>query len=182
MKKILLLAGLAGMVAANAEAVDMIPYVGMDAGYAMVDFNNEPEDALSTRNLSLAAVLGARTDHYGVEAFYMNSLRQHKSSEGDHLASRISGYGVDLLGFQQLGCSGRWELVGSAGLAQYKIKANEAGVGGYSDTGYAQRLGAGLQYALSENASVRVMYHHSWMNKSVIDSMDEFTVGIRYAF
>lgn len=181
MKKTLLLAGLAGMVAANAEAVDLTPYVGMDAGYSMVDYNNDGE-GLSTKNWSLAAVLGARTDHYGVEAFYMNSLRQHKSgAEDGHYASRISGYGVDLLGFQQLGCSGRWELVGAAGLGQYKLKVNDS-ESGESDTGYGYRLGGGLQYALSENTSVRAMYHHVWMNKSVIDSMDEFTIGVRYAF
>lgn len=175
MKKTLLLAGLAGMVAANAEAIDMTPYVGMDAGYSMVDY--ETGIQASTKNWSLDAVLGAREDHFGVEAFYMNSLRQHKADT----ATRISGYGVDLLGFQALGCEGRWELVGSAGLAQYKIKANDA-EGGASDTGYAQRLGAGFQYAVSDNTSVRVMYHHSWMNKSVIDSMDEFTIGFRYSF
>ncbi len=181
MKKTLLLAGLAGMVAANAEAVDMTPYVGMDAGYAMVDGNEFTNGALSTKNWSLAAVLGARTDHYGIEAFYMNSLRQHKSFEGEHYATRISGYGVDALAFQQLGCSGRWELVGAAGIGEYKIKANYA-EGGTSDTGYGYRLGGGLQYAMSENTSLRVMYHHVWMNKSTIDSMDEYTIGFRYAF
>ncbi len=175
MKKTLLLAGLAGMVAANAEAVDMTPYVGMDAGYASVDYNDYYY--LPTKNLSLAAVLGARTDHYGVEAFYMNSLRQHKAGA----ATRISGYGVDALAFQQLGCSGRWELVGAAGIGEYKIKANYA-EGGTSDTGYGYRLGGGLQYAMSENTSLRVMYHHVWMNKSTIDSMDEYTIGFRYAF
>lgn len=173
MKKTLLLAGLAGMVAANAEAIDVTPYAGLDAGYAMVDGNTDTNGELSTKNWSLAGVLGARTDHFGLEAFYMNSLRQHKA--GDH--TRISGYGVDLLGFQQLGCSGRWELVGAAGLGEYKLKAGHG-----SDTGYAQRLGAGVQYAVSENTTVRVMYHHAWMNKSVIDSMDEFTIGFRYAF
>jgi len=184
MKKMLLLAGFAGMVAANAEAVNVTPYVGLDAGYAMVDGNTDTNGALSTKNWSLSGVIGGRTDHFGLEAFYMNSLRQHKSvaEEGgqEHLNTRISGYGVDLLGFQQLGCSGRWELVGSAGLAQYKLKMNFAD-GGSSDTGYAQRLGAGLQYAASEKVTVRAMYHHSWMNKSYIDSMDEFTIGIRYA-
>ena len=165
------------MVAANAEAVDMTPYVGMDAGYAMVDGNTDTNGWMSTKNWSLAGVLGARTDHYGLEAFYMNSLRQHKADT----ATRISGYGVDALAFQQLGCSGRWELVGAAGLGQYKGKANTA-EGGASDTGYGYRLGGGLQYAMSENTSIRAMYHHVWMNKSVIDSMDEFTIGFRYAF
>lgn len=181
MKKTLLLAGLAGMVAANAEAIDATPYVGLDASYAMVDGNTDTNGWLSTKNWSLAGVLGARTDHYGLEAFYMNSLRQHKSDEDGHLNTRISGYGVDALAFQQLGCSGRWELVGSAGIGEYKLKGNSA-EGGDSDTGYGYRLGGGLQYALTENTSVRAMYRHVWMVKSDIDSMDEFTIGIRYAF
>ena len=175
MKKVLLLAGLAGMVAANAEAIDVTPYVGLDAGYAMVDGNTNSK--LSSKNWSLAGVVGGRTDHFGLEAFYMNSLRQHKADA----ATRISGYGVDALAFQQLGCSGRWELVGAAGIGEYKIKANTA-AGGTSDTGYGYRLGGGLQYAMSENTTVRAMYHHVWMVKSDIDSMDEFTVGVRYAF
>lgn len=176
MKKTLLLAGFAGMVAANAEAIDVTPYVGLDAGYGMVDFQNE-EEGLSTRNLFLSGVVGARTDHFGLEAFYKNSLKQHKEDS----STRISGYGVDALAFQQLGCSGRWELVGAAGLAEYKIKGHDSD-GAESDTGYAYRLGGGLQYALSENTSLRVMYHHSWVHHSIIDNMDEFTVGIRYAF
>ena len=81
--------------------------------------------------------------------------------------------------FQQLGCSGRWELVGSAGLANYKLKGDN-GLG--TDRGYAERLGAGVQYAMSENATVRVMYHHAWVHSSQLDALDEFTVGIRYAF
>ena len=73
MKKTLLLAGFAGMVAANAEAIDVTPYVGLDAGYGMVDFQNEV-DGISTRNLFLSGVVGARTDHFGLEDFYKNSL------------------------------------------------------------------------------------------------------------
>ena len=107
--------------------------------------------------------------------FYNAGLKEHKSSHD----SRISGYGIDALVFQQLGCSGRWELVGSAGLANYKLKGDN-GLG--TDRGYAERLGAGVQYAMSENATVRVMYHHAWVHSSQLDALDEFTVGIRYAF
>lgn len=182
MKKTLLLAGLAGMVAANAEAINVTPYVGLDATYAMVDGNENTNGSLSTKNWSLSGVVGGRTDHFGLEGFYLTSLRQHKSVEGEgHLNTRISGYGIDALAYQQLGCSGRWELVGATGIGEYKIKVNTAG-GGDSDTGIGYRLGAGLQYAMTENTSVRAMYHHVWMVKSELDSMDEFTIGIRYAF
>ena len=52
----------------------------------------------------------------------------------------------------------------------------------YSDHGLAYRLGAGVQYAVSENTTFRAMYHHSWINGSHLDALGEFTVGVRYAF
>ena len=67
MKKVLLLAGLAGMVAANAEAIDATPYVGLDLGYAMTDADTELSKAgvLSDSSYSLSGVIGARTDRFG---------------------------------------------------------------------------------------------------------------------
>lgn len=176
MKKTLLLAGIAGMLAANAEAIDATPYVGLDMNYAMVDSDSDVQ--LSSKDWSLSGVIGARTDRFGLEAFYNTGLREHKANA----STRISGYGVDALVFQDLGCSGRWELVGSAGLADYKIKAHGAAGENYSDHGLAYRLGAGVEYAVSEKTSVRAMYHHAWINGSHLDALDEFTVGIRYAF
>lgn len=173
MKKVLLLAGLAGMVAANAEAIDVTPYVGLDANYAMVD--TDSSHSISSKDWSLSGVIGGRTDRFGLEAFYNYGLKEHKSSHD----TRISGYGLDAIVYQQLGCSGRWELLGSAGIANYKIKGNN-GLG--TDYGMAERLGAGLQYAMTENASARVMYHHAWVNGSKLDSLDEISLGIRYAF
>ena len=180
MKKTLLLAGLAGMVAANAEAIDATPYVGLDLNYAMTDADTALSKAgvLDDSSWSLSGVLGARTDRFGLEYFYNGGLRAHKNGN----ATRISGMGVDALVYQDLGCSGRWELVGSAGLADYKIKAHGAAGENYSDHGLAYRLGAGVEYAVSEKTSVRAMYHHAWINGSHLDALDEFTVGIRYAF
>ena len=180
MKKVLLLAGLAGMVAANAQAFDATPYVGADATFALVHRDSAISQFTKNHNWSLAGVLGARTDHFGIEAFYNQGLRTVKNRG----RTRNTSYGVDLLAFQQLGCSGRWELVGSAGLAEYKYRAhNEAGFGGaYTDKGLGERLGAGVQYALTEKASIRAMYHHNWVHDSHVDGFDEFTIGLRYAF
>jgi opacity protein-like surface antigen len=180
MKKTLLLAGLAGMVAANAEAIDATPYVGLDLNYAMTDADTtlSKAGALDDSSWSLSGALGGRTDRFGLEYFYNAGIRAHKNGN----ATRISGMGVDALVYQDLGCSGRWELVGSAGIADYKIKAHGAAGENYSDHGLAYRLGAGVEYAVSEKTSVRAMYHHAWINGSHLDALDEFTVGIRYAF
>ena len=95
MKKTLLLAGLAGMVAANAEAIDATPYVGLDLNYAMTDADTalSKAGALDDSSWSLSGVLGARTDRFGLEYFYNAGLRAHKNGN----ATRISGMGVDAL-------------------------------------------------------------------------------------
>ncbi len=173
MKKILLLAGLVGIVASNAKAIDITPYIGLDANYAVVD--TDSSHSISSKDWSLSGIIGGRTDRFGLEAFYNYGLKEHKSSHD----TRISGYGIDAIIYQQLGCSGRWELLGAAGIANYKIKGNH-GIG--TDYGMAERLGAGLQYAITENTSARMMYHHAWVNGSKLDSLDEISLGIRYAF
>lgn len=173
MKKVLLLAGVAGMVAANANAFDVTPYVGLDANYSTVDRDSGTQ--VSPKSWSGAVILGARTDHYGIEAGYDHGKREHESA-GE---TRLSKYTIDLLGFQPLGCSGRWELVGSAGVTFNKID----GHGDYkSDHGYGERLGAGLQYALTENLAVRAMYHYNWIHQSYINNTNEISLGVRYSF
>ena len=172
MKKVLVLAGLAGMVAANAEAIDYTPYVGLDANYGIVD--TDTGSKISSKDWSLSAVLGARTDRFGLEAFYNLGKEEDKGE----VSTRLSSWGVDALVFQDLGCSGRWELVGSAGIAEYKLSNDTAN----TDKGMGERLGLGVQYALSENTTVRAMYRHAWIHDSVVNDVDEFTVGFRYAF
>ncbi len=177
MKKVLLLAGVAGMVAANANAFDVTPYVGLDANYSTVDRDSGTN--ISPKNWSAAAILGARTDHYGIELGYDHGKREHESNAERRGSTRLSKYTIDLLGFQPLGCSGRWELVGSAGVTFNKID----GHGGYkSDHGYGERLGGGLQYALTENLAVRAMYHYNWIHQSYINHTNEISLGLRYSF
>ena len=177
MKKVLVLAGVAGMVAANANAIDMTPYVGLDASYSVVK-RDHSDTQISSKNWALAGVLGARTDHYGVEAFYQPGMQEKK---GD-VKTRLTSYGVDLLGFQPLGCSGRWEGVVSAGIGEYDVRGHVDDVAGFKDHGFGYRLGAGLQYALTDTTAVRAMYHHAWINKSHVDATDEISLGVRYSF
>ena len=44
------------------------------------------------------------------------------------------------------------------------------------------RLNVGAQYNIDENWSVRGMYHHVYTQKSFIDAIDEFFLGVRYNF
>jgi len=175
MKKALLLAGVAGMIAANAQAFDVTPYVGLDATYSTIDADSGSK--ISNKNWAGAVVLGARTDHYGLEGYFENSLREHET----HMKTRNRKFGIDALAFQQLGCSGRWEAVASAGLTSNRVRVHSAGLS-HNDNGYGERLGAGLQYALTEKTSVRAMYHYNWIHHSVVNNANEISLGVRYAF
>lgn len=175
MKKVLLLAGVAGMVAANAEAIDFTPYAGLDATYSTIDADRASN--INNKNWAGAIVLGGRTDHYGLEAYFENSLREHETG----MKTRNRKYGIDVLGFQPLGCSGRWEGVASAGLTWNRVRTHANG-DVHNDNGYGERLGAGLQYALTEKTSVRAMYHYNWIHHSVVNNANEITLGVRYAF
>lgn len=53
------------MVAANAEAIDVTPYVGLDANYALVD--TDSSHSISSKDWSLSGVIGGRTDRFGLK-------------------------------------------------------------------------------------------------------------------
>lgn len=178
MKKILLLAGVAGLVASNANAVELTPYVGADYNYSFVDTDHDADGVISGHSHSGALVLGTKVTPYaGLEAFGEYSKKEHKLG----VRSKIYDYGLDLMGYIPLGCYGEWEVIGTTGMGWYTIKAQGYGEK-EKDRGWGYRLGAGLQYNMTENWSVRGMYRHVWVDKSYLDAIDEISLGVRYHF
>ena len=175
MKKALLLAGFAGMVAANASAINIAPYIGLDATFATIDSDKDAD--ISNKNWAGAFVLGGRTDRFGLEGYFENSLREHESD----MKTRNRKFGIDALAFQPFGCSGKWEGVASAGLTWNRIRAHGEGEA-HNDNGFGERLGAGLQYNVTEKLAVRAMYHYNWIHHSVVNNANEISLGVRYSF
>lgn len=174
MKKTLLLAGVASLFAYNANAIELAPYAGIDYNYSLVDHDSSMNGVMSGHSHSGTVVLGSKVTPYaGVEAFYELSKKEHKAN----YRTQIQGYGADVLGYLPLGCYGEWELVGSAGAGWYTAKYDKD-----QDSGWGYRLGAGVQYNMTENVAVRAMYRHVWVDKSVLDDLNEFSLGIRYSF
>lgn len=186
MKKTLLLAGVASVFAFNANAVELLPYVGLDYNYSMLNHDEavvvgEDSDAnlikdgvMAGQAHSASVVLGTKVTPYaGVEAFYQLSKKEHKVDD----RSQIQAYGADVLGYLPLGCYGEYEVLASAGLGQYTAKYNKD-----QDSGLGYRLGAGLQYNVTDNWAVRAMYRHVWVDKSILNSINEFSLGVRYSF
>lgn len=174
MKKILLLAGVAGVVAMSANAIEFNPYAGLDYNYSLVDHDNSMDGWMPGHANSGSVVLGSTFGQYaGVEAFYELSNKEHKRDN----RSQIQAYGADLMGYVPMGCYGEWNLIGAAGAGWYDAKYNKD-----NDAGWGYRLGAGLQYNFTDDWAVRGMYRHVWVDKSVLDALNEFSLGVRYYF
>lgn len=174
MKKYLLLAGVAGLFASNAHAFDVTPYVGVDYNYSLVDHDSSMDGVMPGQSHSGDVVLGTKLGQYaGIEAFYDLSKKEHKRAD----RTQIQAYGADLVGYLPLGCYGEWELLGTAGAGWYDAKYNKD-----NDAGWGYRLGAGVQYNISDEWAVRTMYRHVWVDKSVLNCMNEFSLGVRYSF
>ncbi len=174
MKKILLLAGVASVVAMSANAFDFTPYAGVDYNYSLTHHDDSMNGWMPGHANSGSVVLGTALGQYtGVEAFYQLSNKEHKRDN----RSQIQAYGADVMGYLPMGCYGEWELIGAAGAGWYDAKYNKD-----NDAGWGYRLGAGLQYNFANDWAVRAMYRHVWVDKSVLDCMNEFSLGVRYYF
>lgn len=192
MKKTLLLAGVAALVAANASAAEIKPYVGLDYVYSMADIDKVDGYQLFEEDVDAFAVsAGAKLhENFGVEAFYQQS---GEGKNTDTIAG-ISGvskfeykaYGLDVIGY--LPVTQKLELLGSLGVGYYdvdaklKITAPVEGHSSTSDDGWAWRIGAGAQYNFTENWGARVMARYADLDIDGIDNIVDLTAGIRYSF
>jgi len=183
MKKTLLLAGVAAFFAGNAVA-GVTPYIGLDGNYSSLDWAYDYEDSIEDDYASLSAIAGAKViRNFGVEAFYQfsNGEKNRDANAGlNH--SRFTAYGIDALGYLPLGCDGKVELIGGAGLGEYTFKVRNTYNGTLKDHSTGIRLNAGMQYNIDGNWAVRGMYHHVYTQKAYVDAIDEFSVGVRYKF
>lgn len=183
MKKTLLLAGVASVFALNAQALELTPYVGADYNMNFVHATSDWAGALPGKYHSGSVVFGTKvTPYFATEIF--GELSKHENKRDIH--TNYGAYGVDLFGILPLGCYGEWEVLGTAGMGRYvekaKIKGEYREHFTAHDWGY--RLGAGVQYNMTENWGVRGMYRHVILhnNDFGMTGMDVISLGVRYSF
>ena len=132
MKKSLLLAGVACvLIATNASAgwkdtihnavKDSKYYVGADYSYINADFGGSFEEAKDSYNSGILNV-GVRMDKFGVELFNQMSGKRTKDLADGDLKTKVNAYGMDLYGYQPLGCEGKYDLLATVGIANYYYK------------------------------------------------------------
>ena len=173
MKKTLLLAGVASLFAVNTANAEVKPYVGLDYNYSSYGMDKPYNDAFEDDYNSLSFVAGAKLmENFGLEAFYQRSLNEKNTYDGDKYSSRIQNYGVDALGYLPLGCDKEVELIAGLGLGQYQTKYREQGYTSSKEEALGIRANVGAQYNIDENWSVRGMYRHVYLQKSVMNDIN----------
>lgn len=188
MKKSLLLAGVAVLFSANAYAVDIKPYVGLDYVYSMADIDKQEGYSVYEEDLSAFAVSAGARFHpnFGVEAFYQQSEEGEKTTmtylKG---TDQYKAYGIDVIGYFPV--MEKLELVGSLGVARYNVDAEVKipllGLeGDGDDKGMGYRLGAGAQYNFNDNIAARAMVRYVDTDIDGLDNIVDLTLGIRYTF
>ena len=168
----LMVAASALAFSASANALEFTPYVGVDYNYTDVASHSAHFNSGSLN-------VGTNYNKYfGTELLYQYSTEDKKAGE----KTRIEGYGLDLYGYLPLGCDQTFSLLGTAGIAEYKVTSKYDGEKD-KDHGYGYRLGAGAMYNINENVSVHALARYVFTDKiEGIDHLMEYTLGARYNF
>ena len=192
MKKMLLLATSACLFAMNAQASDMMkemrPYVGIDYAYSDADISKIDNKQYFNHQFNSGDInVGVRMGKYmGVEAFFQKSMEEKKTvfntikTKADFYA-----YGLDLMGYMPV--HEKIELIGALGVAQYDVtaKARNTETGAkihHDDSGFGIRMGAGVQYNITDNVAVRALGRYTWLDVDNVNHLKEFVIGARYSF
>lgn len=182
MKKYLLLSAAAFLMATQANAYDLNPYIGMDLGGAHVKAAGKKLDGSS--NVAVANInVGVKFNPYfGLELSSQGSSDSDIDNLGDLSYSSI---GLDAVGYVPLNY--QWQLLGMAGLGYYDFDIElDHKVDGwdihYSRNKTAFRAGLGLQYELNDKWAIRGLarYHH--IDNDYFDYIADYMIGLKYKF
>lgn len=178
LKKISLLALFGMFFYTNANALEFRPYVGLQYNYSEFD----AEDITPDMN-SYSLIIGTEYNKYfGTEIFYQNSDKSNDYVRNEKIKTDFASYGLDVYGYLPLGCNRVFSLLGTAGIANYDVDITSSDDKG-EDNGLGYRLGAGVQYSLTNNIAFRAIARYIWTDKlDQSDDAQEYSLGIKYIF
>ncbi len=187
MKKTLLLAGAACiLMAAEASAgwSDMAQnsklYVGADYAFSSYDFKGGLDEAKKSYNSAMVNI-GTRMDRIGAEIFGQWSGKRTKDLTDGKLKTKVNAYGLDLYGYQPLGCEGKYDLLATIGVADYYYKG-ESKDGSHSNNRIGWRIGGGAMYNMTDHVSARIVGRYAYIGAKELNHVAEVTAGLRYSF
>ena len=123
-------------------------------------------------------IIALNNKYFGTEVFYQVSDEdKDKGTKSD-----FDAYGLDAYAYIPLGCDRVWSVFATAGIANYDSDTTSSTEKG-KDNGLGYRLGAGIQYSVTNDLAIRAIARHVWADKlEDVDGMKEFSLGVKYAF
>ena len=162
----------------SASALEYKPYVGLDyVRSAPMSYNaREARPQYDSASVNVGTTYNA---YFGTELFFQDSYKEERHDT----RTSYKGYGLDLVGYLPLGCDRIFNLLGTAGVGEYKFDLKESGANSSTDTGLGYRFGAGAQYHFDDNWSARALVRYvEFDNMNTLDHTVEYVVGGRYSF
>ncbi|MBO4285069.1 MAG: porin family protein [Alphaproteobacteria bacterium] len=202
MNKTLLLAGAAAMFAANAQALEVTPYVAARISY---DFtrNNAVVNSMKIKGNDNTwgshIAVGAKHGAFRLETEYNGGKTAKKKYKGEEIDAKINlktrslmvnaYYDINL-------CSRFTPYVGvGAGIAKLDLRGNLGGqaVEKVNTSNFAWQIGAGVSYAATDSMDVDFGYRYvdtgaayvakgDLLNAKLNTARHEIYAGIRYNF
>ena len=191
MKKIFTLFFILLCTSSYANTAHFRPYIGFDGGLSIADYTTDiaQEENYYSATINAGARIGR---NFGFELFFTHS----SSNDAEYIYSLETlnheiyymGFGFDIYAYY--GISPEFDFFTSFGVANYKIYNKYEYITPYlsetqtqSDNSVNTRLGIGFMYTLpSDNLSLLLQYQYAPISNEIINTLSEFSVGVRYIF
>lgn len=166
------------------------PYIGVDFGLNIVDYKYQTD--LDDIFYSITVNTGIKSGKYfGFELFFTqsstNNLEYISDTQAHNHEYYYQAFGFDVFGYYNI--FQHTDFFTTVGIANYKTynKHNCVGYINNSDTTYENnttaRFGIGFMYIFPYNkVSGLIQYHYTPIKNKLIDTISEFSIGIRYSF
>ena len=170
----------------NAYATNAHFIFGADVSSSEIKYSGSSKSKRANPNFveiedkfqSISPVIGVSAYGIGLEAYILNSNEVKK----DSVSAKLRAYGVDVTAEASL--SDNFSCIASLGLIEYTFRTKQNHTT-KDDRNSGPRVGIGLQYYLSRNMALRVMYHYTLLNSGEEErykAISEISAGIRFLF
>lgn len=166
-----------------AEVTGLNPYVGIDATYNDVSYDNGLGAVLDDSLWGGNIYAGIRPHmNWGVEAGYFRTREGEKDTALTSSDVKLWGLTLDAMGYLPVSADNRFELIGSAGAVWSKAEVNGPG-GSADDTETTWRAGLGAQYHVTDAVGFRAMAHYQPADyDDTVNHIITYAVGVNYSF
>lgn len=156
-------------------------YVGGDLGYSKLDYKSGLDSVAEDSLPMINAYMGYNIDeYYAIEWGGFMTTEESKGSGASKTDAEEYGIFVDAVGKYDLGYD--FNALGTLGVQYSKLKVKNSTTD-ISKSEIAPRLGAGLEYKVTDEMKVRGMARYVFSDyDNAVDNGIQYTIGMNYTF